>query len=131
MDSASSCTCPGAIHTPADTEPKPSRVSWVRRVCRLARSDSGTEKTTSTQPSSTVARRAAKMRGSPSRSIRSVSGEIRYPAAPDTVRASSSPARFSRETQERTVGASTPRSASSWISEATDIQPSVSRAYSP
>lgn len=56
-----------------------------------------------------------------------------YPAAPFAVRAgTSSPRRFSRETEERTDGASTPTAFSNRISSATGsgVSPGV-RPYAP
>ncbi len=65
----------GAIHTPLAKFPKPSQVSRVRSWWRCARSVSGTENTTSTQPSSMLAgERVVKMRRSPRSIIGIASG---------------------------------------------------------
>ena len=56
--------------------PKPRRVRLVRSACRLSRSDSGTENTTTSQPSASVARGRPKIRTSPSASASRV-GAVR------------------------------------------------------
>ena len=73
--SVSSYAVPGATHTPGAAVPNPSRVSWDRSSWRLPRSASGTEKTTTSQPSSTDARGRDQIRASPSRSTASAVGE--------------------------------------------------------
>ena len=58
-------------------------------------------------------------------------GESEYPAAPATARASIRPRRLSRDTAERTAGASTSTSAISLIRWAIETQPRMTSRYSP
>ena len=71
------------------------------------------------------------MRGSPSASSCCPAGESEYPAAPATARASIRPRRLSRDTAERTAGASTSTSAISLIRWAIETQPRMTSRYSP
>ena len=108
--------------------PNPSLVSSDRSTCRRWRSDSGTEKTASTQPSAGVARCRRKIRASPSRKMAKASADSWYPADPPYRRDCKMPRRFNREMAERTADSSIPRSASSRIRVATDSQPPSCRA---
>jgi hypothetical protein len=95
---------------------------------RLGRSDSGTEKTASTQPSAGAARRRRKIRASPSPRMARASADSWYPADPPFRRDCTMPRRFSREIAERVAGSSNPRSASNRIRVATESQPPSGRA---
>ena len=126
--SVSSYNVAGATQTPGAAVPKPSRDSCERNACRRSRIDSGTEKTTTSQPSAAVARGCDQIRRSPSRNTASDPGDNAYPACPPRDAGSSTPRRFSRDTDDRTAGESTPRSDISAINDATESQLPSSRA---
>ena len=119
-----SSRCAGATQTPDAHAPKPSAPSCVRRTCRFARSDSGTENTASSQPSASRGSVGAKMRASPSARIAAADRSGRNRPRRRGATATSRPRRFSRDMAERTAASSTSSSASSRTSKETGSQPS-------
>ena len=99
-------------------------------MCRLSRSDSGTEKTASSQPSPRPAAGGAKIRPSPSARISRRRRGQRVAGGAVATRRLEQAAALEPGDRARTAGSSTPSSASSRTRAAT--QPAAaSRAYSP